>query len=176
MLNNVVILKKLKGHLASYNLSNKYVTKSENIALKRYSIIRITSPIGISETNQHRSSPWTVMYPKLNFSSNISKYHFLFFPMVLMGCLHILGNKTNKKGNIKRGMSQVQKDTIWLMVESSIYLGSGIGVKLFNSHYKENTFLWRFLQNLLNKSVCFLFIVEVDSGGGCSKVFVEIFF
>jgi hypothetical protein len=39
------------------------------------------------------------------------KLQYIPIPMALMGCLHILGNKTNNKGNIRMGMSQIQKAT-----------------------------------------------------------------
>jgi hypothetical protein len=38
------------------------------------------------------------MYPELNYTMNIVKYPFSFFPMDFMGCFHILGNNTNNKG------------------------------------------------------------------------------
>ena len=47
--------------------------------------------------------------------------------------------------------------------------------EFFGKHYKENTFLRRFLQNLPIKFISFLFIVEVYSGGRQLEVFAEVF-
>ena len=43
-------------------------------------------------------------------------------------------------------------------------------------HYKENTFLRRFLRNLPNKFITFLSITMVDSGGKRPEVFLKIFY
>ena len=51
------------------------------------------------------------MDPKLNCTTNVLKYSFGCFPMTFMRVLHIPGNKTNIKGNIRTGMSKIQKAT-----------------------------------------------------------------
>ena len=48
---------------------------------------------------------------ELNCITNVSKYYFGYFPMDFMRALHIPGNKTNNKGNIRTGMGKIQKDT-----------------------------------------------------------------
>ena len=87
--------------------SDRSRSQSENITCSRISIIRIIGPIWISETNQQRFPPCTVMNPKLNCTSNISKYSFCCFPVTFMRSLHITGNMTNIKGKVETGMSQV---------------------------------------------------------------------
>ena len=48
---------------------------------------------------------------ELNYTMNVFKYPFDFYPVAFMRVLHILGNKTNNKGNVKTGMTNIQKDT-----------------------------------------------------------------
>ena len=55
-----------------------------------------------------------------------------------------------------------------------IRIGCSVGVFLAGWNYKENTSSQRFLQNLLEKSISFLFIVEVDNGGGRLEVFFDV--
>ena len=43
--------------------------------------------------------------------TNVSKYYFSYFPMTFMKVLHIPGNKTNNKGNVRTGMDKIQKAT-----------------------------------------------------------------
>jgi hypothetical protein len=85
--------------------------KTKNITYNILSIIRVTTLIGISETNQQSSPHWTVMYPKLNCILDITKYPFCGFFIALVGFSHILDKKTNNKGNIKKSMSQIQNST-----------------------------------------------------------------
>ena len=84
-------------------------TKIGNITCSRFMNIKVTIPIRISETNQQRSPPCTVIYPKQNCTPDIPKYPFISFSMALMGCFHIPRNKINKKGNVMIGMSRISK-------------------------------------------------------------------
>jgi hypothetical protein len=51
--------------------------------------------------------------PKLHVDRelNIAKYAFCLLIMDHMGCFHILGNKTKKKGNINKCMSKILLST-----------------------------------------------------------------
>jgi len=109
--------RKRKDKLLLIIPSDKSRTNIENITYSRLLIIGVTSTIGINETNKQMNllhphpTPWTVIYPKLNCTLDILKYHFSFFPMAPMGFLHIPSNKINNKINIRMSMSQMQKDT-----------------------------------------------------------------
>ena len=56
------------------------------------------------------------MDPELNYTMNVPKYSFGFFPMTSMRVLHIPGKKTNNKVNVRTGMGKIQKDTNKLMI------------------------------------------------------------
>ena len=65
--------------------SERSRTQTENITCSIFFIIRMTSPIWISETKQDRSTLCIVMNPKLNGTQNKSKYFFCCFQVTLMG-------------------------------------------------------------------------------------------
>ena len=51
-------------------------------------------------------------------------------------CIDRLGNKTNRKGNIKMVMSQIPKSINYMVVQSSIYFVCGTDSSKFESKLK----------------------------------------
>ena len=76
------------------------------------------------------------MDPELNYTTNVSKYSFGFFPMTFMRVLHIPGNKTNRKGNVRMGMGKIQEDTNKMTIQSNIYFGRSACERKIDSKLK----------------------------------------
>jgi hypothetical protein len=94
------------------------------------------------------------MYPKLNCTTNIEKYHFSYFLMDFMGCLHISRNKTNNKGKIRRSIggrkldSRLEGRRHWFTI---IHVKATKKVTIILRLGKKNSFIG--LQNLEAKEI-----------------------
>ena len=95
---------KRKGRFLLTIPSNSSRTKTCDIMYNIFPIIKVTNLIEINETNQQKLLLLTIMYPKLNDTLNILKYPLCYVPMALMGHLHILGNNSNIKEDIRRSI------------------------------------------------------------------------
>ena len=73
------------------------------------------------------------MNPKMNCTSNISKYYFFYFPLTFMRCLHITGNTTNGKGKVRTRMSQVYRTTNKSTIQGGIYFMGSTSGRNFDS-------------------------------------------
>jgi len=101
------------------------------------------------------------MYPELNYTAYISKDYFCCFPINFMRELHIPSNKTNGKGKVRTRVSQVQKGTNKLTIQSSIYFRCRTSDRRFDSRLEGR---WRWFTILhvkaTEKITCILRVGE----------------